>query len=105
MNIGNAIKKIREESGLSRREMSAKIGCTQTALWKIETGKVYPKNSTVDLFCFVTKTPLARLYSMSFEPRDFAPAPSVADVSATLKASGLFSPAEASMIVGRLLDE
>ena len=103
MRIGKAFKNIREESGIKQREMAARLGMTPTALWKIENGRVYPKKSTIDAFCFATKTPLARLYSISFEAKDFAPAPSVSDVLSALRDNGVFNKEEIDNISARLL--
>lgn len=71
MNIGKAMQTIREEQGLSRPEMAKKLGVTAGALWKIENKKVSPKNATIDLFCIITRTPVARLYVLAMEEADF----------------------------------
>ena len=71
MNYGKAFRQIREEQGLSRSEVSKKIGCTPSALCKIENGQVLPKKATIAAFCLATKTPVARLCTLSFEAHDF----------------------------------
>lgn len=71
MDLGKAINIIREETGLSRKVMAEKLGCTASALWKIETGKSIPKPSTVRKFCEVTCTPLAYFYNRAFTAEDF----------------------------------
>lgn len=103
MNIGKAMKIIREENGLSRPELAKKLGCTPTSIWKIENNRVMPKKSTVDFFCCMTKTPLARLYSLALEARDFAPYPSVGDVRVALRESGAFSDDEIDEIDAKLM--
>lgn len=72
MNIGKAMKTIREENGLSRQELAKRLGCTTSALSKIENNRVSPKIATIEAFCGATKTPMARLYSIALEARDFA---------------------------------
>jgi len=81
------MKKIREEKGLSRRELADKIGVTVTALWKIENGKTRPKDMTINYFCFVLGIPLARLYTLAFDDRDFAPIPSINGIAEAIAAS------------------
>lgn len=71
MNIGSAMKRIREQSGIGRPEMAKRLSVTQSALWKIEAGKTFPKRKTLDKFCEETRTPLARLYVEALEPTDF----------------------------------
>ena len=102
MNIGKAMQMIREENGLSRPQMAEKLGMTPGALWKIENRKTKPKPATVDYFCFVTRTPLARLYSLAFEPVDYAPYASVQDVRVALRESGAFSNEEIDEIEAKL---
>lgn len=71
MNLGKAFKEIREEAGLSRPEMARRLGITPGALWKIEAGRVRPKEITVGKFCFLRGVPLARFYMLAFEKHDF----------------------------------
>ena len=71
MNIGKAMQAIREERGLSRRELAELLDCTQTSLWKIETGKVWPKKSTIKKFCQATHSAPARLLIESLTKEDF----------------------------------
>lgn len=53
MNYGKAFKEIREEQNLSRAEVAKQIGCTASALSKIERGKVVPKHVTIETFCIM----------------------------------------------------
>lgn len=103
MNIGKAMRMIREEQGLSRPEMAKKLTVTAGALWKIENNKTKPKPATIDYFCFVTRTPPARLYSLAFEPVDYAPYASVRDVRVALRGSGAFSDDEIDEIDAKLM--
>lgn len=72
MNYGKAFKEIREEQGLSRAEVAKQIGCTPSALSKIENGKTVPKEKTIAKFCLLARVPLARFYTLAFEKRDFS---------------------------------
>lgn len=72
MNLGKAFKTIREELGLTRPQVAGAIGLTSSALWKIEAGKTNPKEGTVAKFCYRYKVPLARLYTLAFEKKDFS---------------------------------
>ena len=87
---------------MSRSEASKKIGCTPSALCKIENGQVLPKKATITSLCFVTRTPLARFYLLALEPRDFAPYPSVADCCTCMRESGSFSDEEIESVAKRL---
>ena len=71
--------------------------------WKIENKKTKPKPSTIDYCCCVTRTPLARLYSLAFEPIDFAPVASIQDVRVALRESGAFSDDEIDEIDAKLM--
>ena len=102
MNIGKAMLAVRQEFGLSRPKMAEALGITNGALWKIETGKTTPKPATIERLCFVTRTPLARFYHLSFEARDFAPYAAVRDVRVALRESGAFSDEEIDEIDSKL---
>jgi len=71
MNIGRAMKEMRELGQISRSQMAKDLCITESALWKIENGKTLPKKSTIDRFCAKMIIPLAYLYHKSFEAEDF----------------------------------
>lgn len=71
MNYGKAFKELREEKGLSRTDVAKQIGCTPSALSKIERNKVQPKPITIDAFCVICETPIARFYNLAFDADDF----------------------------------
>lgn len=73
MDIGKAMKTIRDEHCLSQREMAARLGITPAALCKIETGKRTPRMSTVDKFCTVTRTPRAYVFLLAMGAGDMPP--------------------------------
>ena len=67
------MQELREEAGLSRREMAERLGIKPTSLWKIENNRVEPKKSTVAKFCALLGLSLAYLYTKAFEKEDFLP--------------------------------
>lgn len=71
MNFGKAFKEIREEQNLSRTEVARMICAHPSALSKIENGKTKPKHKTIEAFCIICRVPVARFYSLAFEPQDF----------------------------------
>lgn len=73
MNYGKAFKELREEKGLSRAEVAKQIGCTKSALSKIENCRVLPRDKTIANFCAILLVPLARFYTLCFGPDDFRP--------------------------------
>jgi len=105
MNIGKAFQTIREEAGLTRKDLAEKLDCTPNSLWKIENKRVWPKEATIIRLCFVTRTPLARFYLLTFEARDFAPYASVKDCCAAMRESGAFSEEEMEGIAKRLIEK
>jgi len=71
MEIGKAFRELREEQNMSRAEVARQIGCTQSALSKIERGKVQPKQLTIETFCTILRIPLARFYFCALTSADF----------------------------------
>lgn len=71
MNIGKAMKTIREEQGLPLRAIAERLEITTSGLWKIENNRTRPKEKTVAKFCSLCRVPLARFYTLAFEPADF----------------------------------
>lgn len=71
MNIGKAFKEIREEKGLTRIAVADGIGCTPSALSKIERGKTDPKRTTIERFCDIARIPIAYFYIKALDPADY----------------------------------
>lgn len=69
MNLGQAIKEIRKQQGLTQTELSKKAKITQTALSQIENGK-RPGDKTLKKLSEALKTPEALLYIMAMEKKD-----------------------------------
>ncbi|MBP5255589.1 MAG: helix-turn-helix domain-containing protein [Clostridia bacterium] len=61
----------RNASAELKGRVAKALGCTPSALSKIENGRVTPKTATI-LRIFANYTiPLARFYCLPFEPSDF----------------------------------
>lgn len=71
MNYGRAFKSIREECHISRKSMAEQIGCTPSALSKIENGKTVPKRQTIHKFCAITHSPIAYFFSKTMDLEDY----------------------------------
>ena len=71
MNLGKVFKKFREEKGITQRSLAQALNITPTALYKIESGKNWPKQKTIEAFQMVSGYKTARLYVESFEPQDY----------------------------------
>lgn len=51
MNLGETIRRLRKEHGLSLKEVAAKAGISNNALSAIEKDKSFPKIETFDAIC------------------------------------------------------
>ena len=71
MNIGKVFKKFREEKGITQRSLAQALGITPTALYKIESGRNWPKQKTIEAFQMISGYKTARLYVESFEAKDY----------------------------------
>lgn len=71
MNLGKVFKKFREEKGITQRSLAQALNITPTALYKIESGKNWPKQKTIEAFQMVSGYKTARLYVESFESQDY----------------------------------
>lgn len=71
MNYGKAFKELREEKGLSRAKVAKQIGCTPSALSKIESGKVTPKEKTIAKFCTIANIPMAYFLNRALTSMDY----------------------------------
>lgn len=48
MTVGENIKRIRKERGLTQKELGERLGMTQSAIWQFESDKTSPKIETVE---------------------------------------------------------
>ena len=71
MNYGRAFKQIREEVKISRVSMAKQIGCTPSALSKIENGNTVPRRSTLHKFCAIAHVPIAYFFSKTMDLEDY----------------------------------
>jgi len=69
MNIGNAIKELRKQEGLSQVELAKNVNITQAALSKIESGN-RPNQTTLVKLSAALKVPEALIYIMATEEGD-----------------------------------
>ena len=71
MNIGKPFRNAREKCGLSQRQFADVLGITSSALSKIESGKNFPKQKTIDALCRHMEIPVAYFYHEAFDEGDF----------------------------------
>lgn len=67
MNIGQAIKCIRDQSGMSQRKLAEHIGISANALCAIENGRSFPSQNTIRKLCDAlnVKAGILMLYCVS----------------------------------------
>ncbi len=70
MNIGNSIKKIRIDQGLSQGDLAERCGISQTSMSQIENGIKRPNPSNLKKICKVLRVPEAILYLYSLDEND-----------------------------------
>lgn len=71
MNPGKVFRSVREQNALTLSEMADTLKITRSALWKIERGRVWPKQATIKELCEQFDYPVARFYVESFEKEDY----------------------------------
>jgi XRE family transcriptional regulator, regulator of sulfur utilization len=70
MNLGQSIKIIRNQLGLSQEELSRRTGISQTSISHIENGVKSPTKRTLKKICEVLEVPEAVIYIMAMEDSD-----------------------------------
>lgn len=70
MNIGSAIKTIRNHFGLSQEELSERTSISQTSISQIENGVKNPSARSIKKICAVLQVPEAVVYIMGVEDSD-----------------------------------
>ncbi|MFN8288960.1 MAG: helix-turn-helix transcriptional regulator [Chitinophagaceae bacterium] len=73
MNIGNAIKQVRQHFEISQVELSDRTGLSQTSISQIESGAKNPSKSSIRKICEAFEIPEAILYVMGMEDSDVPP--------------------------------
>lgn len=70
MNIGIALKSVRNQLGISQEDLSKKTGISQTSISQIENGIKSPSKKTILKICSVLQIPEAVLYIIGMENSD-----------------------------------
>ena len=70
MNIGNVIKSLRNQRGLSQKEFASLCKISQTSLSMIETGTKRPNPKNLKKICEVLEIKEVYLYILSSEESD-----------------------------------
>lgn len=73
MDLGNQIKNIRKQKGLTQAEFALSIGITQTYLSQIESNLKEPNLSTLKLISEGLNVPLPILFFLSMTEDDVKP--------------------------------
>ena len=64
--MGDAVRRAREEAGISQKDLAEKIFRRQATLSDIENGKVEVETSTLSLLSYYLKKPLGYFLSKTF---------------------------------------
>lgn len=70
MNLGVAIRKIRNDKNISQSELSIKSGISQTSISQIENGSKQPTKKTLGKICLALSVPESLLYFYGIEEVD-----------------------------------
>ena len=70
MNIGQAIKYIRQEKDMLQIELARQAGISTNALCQIEIGNVFPQKNTINAICKALEVPQSYLLFFSIEEED-----------------------------------
>ncbi|HLP39010.1 helix-turn-helix transcriptional regulator [Lacibacter sp.] len=73
MDLGNVIKNIRKQKGLTQKEFASSCGITQTYLSQIESNSKEPNLSTLRIISENLKMPLPILFFLSMTEDDVQP--------------------------------
>ena len=70
MDLGNAIKSIRKELKISRKELASRSGISVTALYNIENNLSFPSKDTIYGICSALGVPVSYLMFYSLTEED-----------------------------------
>ncbi|MBQ3812068.1 MAG: helix-turn-helix transcriptional regulator [Bacteroidales bacterium] len=70
MDLGSAIKAIRKEKKVSRKEMAERSNLSITALYNIENNLSFPSKDTIDRICTSLGVPISYLMFYSITEDD-----------------------------------
>ena len=70
MNIGQALKSIRKQTGMTQQELSVRTGITQASLSQIESGAKRPSQKNFKKICEILDIPETVVYILAMEETD-----------------------------------
>lgn len=70
MDLGNAIKSLRKELKISRKELAARSSISVTALYNIENNLSFPSKDTINGICSALGVPVSYLMFYSLTEED-----------------------------------
>lgn len=70
MDLGNAIKSLRKEMKISRKELAARCRISVTALYNIENNLSFPSKDTINGICSAFGVPVSYLMFYSLTEED-----------------------------------
>ena len=70
MNLGTAVKTIRNNNGLKQNEFAERLGITQAYLSQIENNKKKPSLEVIEQIATSTNTPIPVLFWFSITEKD-----------------------------------
>ena len=70
MDLGNAIKSLRKEMKISRKELAARSSISVTALYNIENNLSFPSKDTINGICSALGVPVSYLMFYSLTEED-----------------------------------
>lgn len=71
MNIGQAIRQLRQEQDLTQVQLAERCGLSVNAVSALETGKTYPTKTTIEKLCHALGISQAVLQVSTLEESDF----------------------------------
>lgn len=71
MDIGRAIRMIRQTQHLTQTELAERCYMSTNSICRLETGKAFPPQSTIDLICRKLNVPQGYILLSSIEENDF----------------------------------
>lgn len=70
MDLGNAIKSLRKEMKISRKDLAARCRISVTALYNIENNLSFPSKDTINGICSALGVPVSYLMFYSLTEED-----------------------------------
>ncbi len=70
MNVGDAIKNLRKNKGLSQKELAQRSGLSANAMCSIEKNEAFPSRDSIDRICKALEIPTSYLMFFSVTDED-----------------------------------